>query len=75
MAFQIVGELADGVLDPWLARYGRLLKQLLLVDLRLALGSLGNFKRVNDLFSARVEQVFNIAVYEALRAYGGGVRE
>ena len=65
MAFQIVGELADGVLDPWLARYGRLLKQLLLVDLRLALGSLGNFKRVNDLFSARVE-LLERQVYQVL---------
>ena len=55
MAFQVVGELADGVLDPRLARYGCLLKQLLFVGLGFTLGSLGPLKRVNDLFSARVE--------------------
>ena len=67
MAFQIVGELADGVLDPWLARYRRLLKQLLLVGLGLALGSLGTLKRVNNLFSARVE-LLERQVYQVLQA-------
>lgn len=67
MAFKIVRELADGVLDPWLARYRRLLKQLLLVGLGLALGSLGTLKRVNNLFSARVE-LLERQVYQVLQA-------
>ena len=67
MAFKIVRELADGVLDPWLACYRRLLKQLLLVGLGLALGSLGTLKRVNNLFSARVE-LLERQVYQVLQA-------
>ena len=67
MAFQIVRKLADGVLDPWLARYRRLLKQLLLVGLGLALGSLGTLKRVNNLFSARIE-LLERQVYQVLQA-------
>lgn len=67
MAFKIVRKLADGVLDPWLACYRRLLKQLLLVGLGLALGSLGTLKRVNNLFSARVE-LLERQVYQVLQA-------